>query len=50
MLWVRETWQETTWIHPSNDEYGYIYKASENGREWAANYEGWTWKECKVIK
>jgi hypothetical protein len=44
VLWVRETWQETTWLHPSNDEYGYIYKASENGREWAANDESWTWK------
>jgi hypothetical protein len=44
VLWLRETWQETTWLHPSNDEYGYIYKASENGREWAANYENWTWK------
>ena len=44
ILWVRETWQETTWIHPSNDEYGYIYKASENGKEWAANDESWKWK------
>lgn len=44
ILWVRETWQETTWLHPSNEEYGYIYKASENGREWAANDESWTWK------
>jgi len=44
VLWVRETWQETTWLHPSNDEYGYIYKASESGREWAANDESWTWK------
>jgi hypothetical protein len=44
VLWVRETWQETTWLHPSNNEYGYIYKASENGKEWAANDESWKWK------
>lgn len=44
ILWVRETWQETTWLHPSDENYGYIYKASENGREWAANDESWIWK------
>ena len=44
ILWVRETWQETTWLHPSDENYGYIYKASENGREWAANDESWTWE------
>ncbi len=43
-LWVRETYQETTFLHPSDDNYGYIYKASENGREWAANDESWKWK------
>ena len=44
ILWVRETWQETTWLHPSNEEYGYIYKASQNGRDWAAHDESWKWK------
>lgn len=44
VLWVRETWQKTTFLHPLDDEYGYIYKASENGREWAESDEGWTWK------
>ena len=44
VLWVRETFQETTWLHPSDENYGYIYKASENGREWAANDERWKWK------
>lgn len=44
ILWVRETWQETTWLHPSNEEFGYIYKASENGREWEANDPEWKWK------
>jgi hypothetical protein len=44
ILWVRETWQKTTWLHLSNDEYGYIYKASENGRDWEANDESWVWK------
>jgi hypothetical protein len=44
VIWVRETWQETTWVHPSNSEYGYIYKASENGTEWSENSENWKWK------
>jgi hypothetical protein len=46
ILWVRETFQVTDWIHPSNDEWGYIYKASENGREWASSEENWKWKPC----
>jgi hypothetical protein len=44
VLWVRETWQETTWLHSSNDEYGYIYKASLNGKVWECNDEGWKWR------
>lgn len=43
VLWVRETWQETTWMHPSDENYGYIYKASDNGKEWA-NTEDFKWK------
>lgn len=44
ILWVRETWQLSTWLHPSDENYGYIYKASDNGREWEANDEEWKWK------
>src|SRR5690606_25026856 len=44
VLWVRETWQKTTFLHPLYDEYGHIYKASENGRKWAESDEGWIWK------
>lgn len=44
ILWVKETYQETTFLHPSDDNYGYVYKASENGRDWAANDESWKWK------
>lgn len=43
-LYVRETWQETTWMHPSNEDYGYIYKASENGKDWEENMEEWKWR------
>jgi len=44
IIWVRETFQETTFLHVSDENYGYIYKASENGREWEANDESWKWK------
>lgn len=44
ILWVRETFQLTTWEHPLNENYGYIYKASENGRDWENNSEQWKWK------
>lgn len=43
ILYVRETWQLTTWEHPTSENYGYIYKASENGREWEQTEE-WKWK------
>lgn len=43
-LWVRETWQETIFLHPSDENYGYIYKASENGEAWESNDENWKWK------
>lgn len=43
VLWVRETWQETIWMHPSDENYGYIYKASENGQAWASTEE-FKWK------
>ena len=44
ILWVRETFQVTDWEHPTNDNYGYIYKASENGKDWEDNNQGWKWK------
>lgn len=43
-LWVRETWQKTDFLHPSNENYGYVYKASENGKDWQENTEEWKWK------
>lgn len=43
-LWVRETWARTEWLHPSDPNYGYIYKASENGKDWEENSEEWKWK------
>ena len=39
---VRETWQLTTWEHPTSENYGYIYKATDNGEEWGKTEE-WTW-------
>lgn len=44
IFWVRETFQVTDWEHPTNDNYGYIYKASENGKDWEDNNQGWKWK------
>ncbi len=43
-LWVRETWQITDFLHPEDENYGYIYKASENGRAWENNDDEWKWK------
>ena len=43
IFWVRETWQITDFLHPSDENYGYIYKASDNGREWEST-EDWKWK------
>jgi hypothetical protein len=46
ILWVRETWQHTKIlnINPEDDNYGYVYKASEEGVDFANNIEHWTWK------
>lgn len=44
IIWVRETFQITTFLHPSDENYGYIYKASENGRNWENNEPFWKWK------
>lgn len=44
IIWVRETFQITDFLHLSDENYGYIYKASENGKEWGKNSENWKWK------
>jgi hypothetical protein len=46
ILWVRETWQHTKCLNlsPDDENYGYIYRASENGREFENNMEEWIWK------
>lgn len=44
IIWVRETFQITDFLHPTDENYGYIYKASENGKEWQNNSENWIWK------
>ena len=31
-------------LHISDDNWGYIYKASENGEDWESNSEDWKWK------
>lgn len=43
ILWVRETWQFVE-FGPEPEDRGYVYKASENGREWQYNDLSWTWK------
>lgn len=46
LLYVRETWQHTDCINLNREDEnsGYIYKASENGRDWESNVEEWTWR------
>lgn len=44
IIWVRETFQITDFLHPTDENYGYIYKASETGKEWQNNSENWIWK------
>ncbi len=44
IIWVRETFQIPNFLHESDENYGYIYKASENGKEWENNSENWKWK------
>lgn len=45
-LYTRETWQHTDCINLNREDEnaGYIYKASENGRDWESNTDGWRWK------
>lgn len=44
VIWVRETFQITDFLHPTDENYGYIYKASQNGRDWQNSDENWKWK------
>lgn len=46
ILWVRETWQHTEklGINNQDEDSGYIFKASENGKDWEENTEEWKWK------
>jgi len=41
ILYVRETWQ---YIDFEGDNNGFVFKASEDGKSWAENLEGWTWR------
>lgn len=43
VLYVKETYQHTEVlnIHPTDDNYGYVYKA--DGQPWE-DFEGWKWK------
>ena len=43
VLYVKETYQHTDVlnIHPTDDNYGYVYKA--DGQPWE-DFEGWKWK------
>jgi hypothetical protein len=47
LLYVRETWVNLGYNNCDFDEYQenyVVFKASENGREWEENMEGWRWK------
>ena len=41
ILWVKETFAK---LDITGDGYSYVYKASENGKDWSENSEGWKWK------
>jgi hypothetical protein len=44
LLWVRETWQESTFLAKDDPDYGYIYRASGNGMAWEQGDDTWRWK------
>jgi hypothetical protein len=44
VLWVRETWRVTDFLHKEDENWGYIYKASENGHDWESNDDNWNWR------
>jgi len=41
ILWVKETF---SYVDFCGDDNGYVYKASENGKNWSQNTENWKWK------
>jgi hypothetical protein len=43
ILWVRETWQYVEFGREP-EEQGYVYKASNNGKDWQDNDTEWKWK------
>lgn len=53
VLWVRETWVN---LGHNNCQDGaeqrnfVVYKASQNGRDWEENMEGWRWKPSIFLK
>lgn len=42
LLWVRETFRFLDFLGP--EEQHYVFKGTENGQEWAANMENFSWK------
>ncbi|MGI6691178.1 MAG: hypothetical protein ACOX63_10145 [Christensenellales bacterium] len=40
-MWVKETWQH---VDNGDENSGYVYKASENGKAWEKNAGGWKWR------
>lgn len=46
IIYVKESWQHTDIINlnRNDDNSGYIFKNSENGRLYELNYENWYWK------
>lgn len=40
ILYVRETWK---YIDFTGEDDGYVYKASQNGKDWEENSEEWEW-------
>jgi hypothetical protein len=40
IMYVRETWAHIDFAGENN---GYVYKASQNGKDWEENSEGWKW-------
>lgn len=44
LLYVRETWQYVDEGIAGDDNAGYVYKASENGKDWETGSEDWKWR------
>ena len=53
LLWVRETWVNVGHNNCQDGREDFntvVYKASENGREWEKNMDGWRWKPNIFLK